>query len=155
MRKEELDLLIKFIKEAAREGACIDLTAKVSSHSADMSCRIIFGKKYMEKELDERGFKAIIQEGMKVIATPYVGDFIPLIGALDLQGLTRRVKAVRKIYDGFFDKIIDEHLNCEETQHEKAKDFVDILLGIVGSHEDSQHCIDRSCVKVARQVRKI
>ena len=50
MRKEELDLLIKFIQEAARDHVAVDLCTKVSSLSVDMSCRLVFGKKYMNKE---------------------------------------------------------------------------------------------------------
>ena len=101
MRKEELGLLIKFIQEAARDCAAVDLSAKVSSLSADMSCRMVLGKKYMDKDLDERGFKVAIQEGMQLLATPNIGDYIPYIAALDLQGLTRRMKAISKVYDDF------------------------------------------------------
>nr|POF19144.1 cytochrome p450 [Quercus suber] len=61
MREEELDLLIKFIQEAAHDHVAVDLSAKVSSLSADMSCRLVFGKKYMDKEFDERGFKSVLR----------------------------------------------------------------------------------------------
>ncbi|KAF2284127.1 hypothetical protein GH714_019281 [Hevea brasiliensis] len=64
MRKEELEILIEYIKEASRQRVSVDLSAKVSSLSADMSCRMVFGKKYMDKEFDERGFKAVIQEAI-------------------------------------------------------------------------------------------
>jgi hypothetical protein len=60
MRKEELDLLIKFIQGAARDQVAVDLSAKVSSLSADMSCRLVFGKKYMDEDFDERGFNSVI-----------------------------------------------------------------------------------------------
>jgi hypothetical protein len=52
IRQEELGLLIKFVREAA-----VDLSAKVSSLSADMSCHMVFGKKYADKELDKRGIQ--------------------------------------------------------------------------------------------------
>ena len=93
MIKEELDQLIKFIQEAAHEHVAVDLSAKVSSLSADMSCRLVFGKKYMDKELDERGFKSVIQEGMQLTATPNLGDYIPYVAPLDLQGLNQRMNS--------------------------------------------------------------
>ncbi|RVW55219.1 Cytochrome P450 CYP736A12 [Vitis vinifera] len=61
LRREELDLLIKSLKEAALARTAVDLSAKISSLSADMSCRMIFGKKYMDKDIDERGFKAVFR----------------------------------------------------------------------------------------------
>ncbi|KAH7565822.1 hypothetical protein JRO89_XS08G0022300 [Xanthoceras sorbifolium] len=69
MRKEELDLLIEYVKEAALLGIAVDLSAKVGALSADMTCRMLFGKKYMEKEFDERGFKAVTDETMELLAT--------------------------------------------------------------------------------------
>ncbi|XP_059433243.1 cytochrome P450 71AU50-like [Corylus avellana] len=144
MRKEELGLLIKFIQEAARDCVAVDLSAKVSSLSADMSCRMVFGKKYMDMDLDEKEFKAVIQEVMHLGATPNLGDYIPFIAPLDLQGLTRRMKAVSKIFDDFFEKIIDEHVQSKDEN--KTKDFVDVMLSFMGSQE-SEYRIERSNIK--------
>ncbi|KAE7998167.1 hypothetical protein FH972_002740 [Carpinus fangiana] len=140
MRKEELGLLIRFVREAAGERVAVDLSAKVSSLSADTTCRMVFGKKYMDKDLDERGFKAMIQDVMRLIATPNLGDYIPFIAPLDLQGLTRRMKAVSKVFDDFFEKIIDEHIQSKDQN--KTKDFVDVMLSFMGS-EKSEDRIQR------------
>lgn len=64
MRKEELDLLIESLKEATSDGDSVNLSAKVAALSANMSCRMVLGKKYMDDEFDEKGFKAVMQEGM-------------------------------------------------------------------------------------------
>ncbi|KAJ9177669.1 hypothetical protein P3X46_012861 [Hevea brasiliensis] len=125
MRKEELELLIEYIKEASRQRVSVDLSAKVSSLNADMSCRMVFGKKYMDKEFDERGFKAVIQEAMMLAAAPNLGDYIPQIAALDLQVFTRRMKAVSKVFDDFFEKIIDERIQSKDEN--RTKDFVDVM----------------------------
>ncbi|KAJ0041340.1 hypothetical protein Pint_26769 [Pistacia integerrima] len=144
MRKEELDLLIEYIKEAAEGGVAVDISAKVSSLSADMTCRMVFGKKYMEEEFDERGFKAVIQEGMTLTAIPNLGDYIPQIASLDLQGLTKRMKAVSKVFDAFFEKIIDEHVQSKDEN--RTKDFVDVMLSFLGS-EETEYKIDREHIK--------
>ncbi|KAM1052641.1 hypothetical protein ACFX13_000235 [Malus domestica] len=143
-RKEELALLINFIQEAARDRVTVNLSAKVSSLSADISCLMVFGKKYKDKELDEKGFKAVVQEGMHLAATPNFGDYIPFLAPLDLQGLTKRMKVVHKVFDDFFEKIIDEHL--QSTSEERPKDFVDVMLGFMGSVE-SEYRIERSNIK--------
>nr|QUN00503.1 cytochrome P450 736A266 [Tripterygium wilfordii] len=144
MRREEIKKFVEHIKDAAKEGVAVDVSAKVASLSADMTCRMVFGKKYMDKDLDERGFKAVIHEGMKLGATPNVGDYIPQIAWLDLQGLRKRMKAVSKVFDDFFEKIIDEHIQCRDE--DKVKDFVDVMLGIVGS-EETEYSINRGNIK--------
>ncbi|XP_052196532.1 cytochrome P450 71AU50-like isoform X1 [Diospyros lotus] len=144
MRKEELDILIDKIKQAAQDSITVDLSASVASMSADMSCRMVFGKKYAEEEFHEKGFKAVIQEGMKLGAIPNIGDYYPYVGKLDLQGLTRRMKAVRKVFDGFLEKIIDEHVQAGGQG--QNKDFVDILLAFMKS-DQADFRIDRCHVK--------
>lgn len=152
MREEELDILINFIREVANDGTTtVDISAKVSTLSADMSCRMVFGKKYMDKDLDEKGFKSVIQEGMHLAATPNIGDYIPYIAPLDLQGLTRRMKTIGKIFDDFFEKIIDEHIQSD-NKDDKTKDFVDVMLGFVGTQE-SEYRIERPNIKAIMLVK--
>ncbi|XP_065873169.1 cytochrome P450 71AU50-like [Euphorbia lathyris] len=145
MRKEEVNLLIDYIKAAACEGVAVDLSAKVASLNAGMSCRMVFGKKYLDKEIDERGFKAVIQEGMELAATPNLGDYIPQIAALDLQGLNKQMKALSKVFDNFFEKIIDEHIQFKDDNN-RTKDFVDVMLEFMES-EESEYRIGRDNIK--------
>ncbi|KAH7520679.1 hypothetical protein FEM48_Zijuj08G0170800 [Ziziphus jujuba var. spinosa] len=144
MRKEEVGLFIDSLRKSARDRVAVDLSAKVSSLSADMSCRMVFGKKFADSEFDERGFKAVIQEGMQLSAAPNLGDYIPPIASLDLQGLTKKMKKVGKVFDDFFEKIIDEH--AQSKDEDKNKDFVDVMLGFLGS-EESEYRIERSNIK--------
>ncbi|XP_022978482.1 cytochrome P450 CYP736A12-like [Cucurbita maxima] len=144
MRREELGLLVDYLRDAAKNRAVVNLSSKVCGVITDMTCLMVFGKKYADQEFDERGFKSVIQEGLQLVATPNMGDFIPQIAALDLQGLDRRSKAVSKIFDGFLEKIIDDHL---ESKHEnKTKDFVDVMLDIMNSQQ-TEYQIQRSNVK--------
>ena len=145
MRREEVGLLIKSFEEAARAGAAVDVSAKVALLSADMSCRMVFGKKYMDKDFDERGFKAVIQEAMQLAATPNIGDYIPCLLGLDLQGLTRRIKATGKVFDDFFEKIIDEHIH-KPKEEGQTKDLVDVMLDLMGS-EETEYNIQRANIK--------
>ncbi|GLT44008.1 hypothetical protein SLA2020_179270 [Shorea laevis] len=135
MRKEELNILIESIRGDVRDHVAVDLSAKVSSLNADMTCRMVFGKKYTDKDIDEKGFKAMIQESLKLAGTPNFGDYIPQIRALDLQGLTKRTKAMAKVFDDFLEKVIDDHL--QSRNEDRLKDFVDVMLDLMGSEETS------------------
>lgn len=144
MRKHELGLLIEYLKEAAHNKAVVNLSAKVTSLTTDIICLMAFGKKYGDEEIDERGFKAVIQEGMQLSAAPNLGDFIPAIAWLDLQGFTRKMKRVHKVYDEFLEKIINEHLVARGGK--KTRDFVDVMLDLIGSQQ-TEYQIDRSAIK--------
>ncbi|KAK1592093.1 hypothetical protein Q3G72_019396 [Acer saccharum] len=144
IRKEEVDLLIDYVKEAACGGVAVDLSAKVGALSADMTCRMVFGKKYMDKEFDKRGFKAVIEETMEIAAAFNMADYIPQISSLDLQGLKRRMKAVAKVFDEFFEKVIDEHVQSKDEN--RTKDFVDLMLSFMGS-EETEYRIERDHIK--------
>ena len=85
MRKEEIVLLIDFIQKAARERVVVDLSSMIMSVNWDMSCRMVFGKKYSDEEFDERGFKAVIEETLYLTATTNLADYIPFIAPLDCR----------------------------------------------------------------------
>ncbi|XP_069148570.1 cytochrome P450 71AU50-like isoform X3 [Solanum lycopersicum] len=88
---------------------------------------------YMDEDLDKRGFKALVKEVDELAATPNLGDFIPFLGVIDLQGLTRRLKDLSKVFDDFLEKIIDEHVQSGDQK--QSKDFVDTMLDIMQSGE--------------------
>ncbi|XP_065876677.1 cytochrome P450 71AU50-like [Euphorbia lathyris] len=144
MRKEELNLLVDHIKEASCQGIAVDLRDKITSLSADMSCRMVFGKKYMANEFDERGFLAVMKEFLRILSIPNLGDYFPLIAPFDVQRLTKKIEAVSKVFDRFLEKIIDEHIQFKEDKH--TKDFVDIMLEFMGS-EESEYRMGRDNIK--------
>ncbi|XP_077228718.1 cytochrome P450 71AU50-like [Tasmannia lanceolata] len=142
MRRQEVGLLVESLKGSSK--VVVDLSAKVASLSAGMTCLMVFGKKYEDDELDERGFKSVIQEAMSLSAAFNIADYVPYIGALDLQGLRRRMKAVTKVFDNFFEKIIDEHIDERQSGH--RKDIVDFMLSLMET-KDSDFHIDRTTIK--------
>ncbi|XP_015059923.1 cytochrome P450 CYP736A12-like [Solanum pennellii] len=134
MRRQQVEVMIKSLKN----GTCdhrvvVDLSAKISSLNADLTCLMVFGKKYMDEILDKRGFKALVKEVDELAATPNLGDFFPFLGVIDLQGLTRRLKDLSKVFDDFLEKIIDEHVQSGDQK--QSKDFVDTMLDIMQSGE--------------------
>ena len=149
MRKEEVGLLVEFFREAAGGKTAVDISAKISSLSADMTCRMVFGKKYMDSEFN--GFKAVIREALYLSAKLNLGDYIPQIAPLDLQGLTKKTKAVGKVFDDFLEKIIDEHIQGTDSE-EKPIDFVDVMLRFMGT-EESEYRIERPNIKAIILVR--
>nr|TKW30518.1 hypothetical protein SEVIR_2G043701v2 [Setaria viridis] len=73
-------------------------------------------------------------------AVSNVGEWVPWLGWLDLQGCSRRMKRLIELHDRFYEKIVDEH---EERRRRAgtgdgefvASDLVDVLLQL--TEEDS------------------
>ncbi|KAE8728080.1 putative Mitochondrial transcription termination factor family protein [Hibiscus syriacus] len=144
MRKQELDLLVHRIREAAYAGVAVDLSSMITSLSTDIACRMIIGKKYNRDDFSEKGFEATLREGMQVGSAFNLADYIPQIRGLDLQGQTKRMKAIAKDFDDFFEKIVEEHVQSKEEN--RTKDFVDVMLGFMGS-EETEYRVERDTIK--------
>ncbi|KAF6173718.1 hypothetical protein GIB67_032436 [Kingdonia uniflora] len=119
----------------------------VTSLSTYMSCRMVFGKKFKDGELDKlgkKGFQAVVQDGMKLTGLPNLADYIPYVGIFDVQGLAKRMKEVSKVFDELFESIIEEHVRDRDRSIDK--DFVDVMLSYMESN-NSEFPIDRSNIK--------
>ncbi|CAL4922773.1 unnamed protein product [Urochloa decumbens] len=59
-----------------------------------------------------------------------VGDFIPWVDWLDLQGYVKRMKKLRRMLDRFLDHVVDEHGERRRREGEGfvPRDMVDLLL---------------------------
>ncbi|KAL8490250.1 hypothetical protein ACS0TY_025962 [Phlomoides rotata] len=132
MRKAELGLLVDSIKQSAQIRATVDLSARVFGLSGDMNCLMVLGSKYSDKDFDEKGFKSVFKELSEVAAKFNVADYFPHIGGLDLQGLNRKMKQLSEIFDGFFEKIIHDHV---QNKGEKKGNIVDTMITILESGE--------------------
>lgn len=148
MRKKEVDFLIHHLREDAKNGVAVDLSSKISCLVSNILCVMVFGRNYNDKEFDEKG---VIQEATKLAAAPNLGDFIPGISGLDLQGFCGRAKCVGKVFDGFLERIVDDHL--ESNNENKTKDFVDVMLDLMSSTK-FEYQIDRSSIKAIILVSK-
>ncbi|XP_060185334.1 cytochrome P450 71AU50-like [Lycium barbarum] len=134
MRKQEVTNFVTFINLAASSGVEVDISAKLSTLSANMACLMVFGKKYTDDEFDERGFKDVIQESLVIAATPNIGELFPFLDVFDLQRVVPRMKELTKIFDKFLERVIDEHVQ-DSKEEKQTKDFVDTMMNIMQSGE--------------------
>ncbi|XP_075672498.1 dimethylnonatriene synthase-like [Castanea sativa] len=98
--------------------------------------RLIFNKKYVSGEskyetsiVSPEEFQEMIEELFLLNGVFNIGDWIPWLNFLDLQGYVKQMKALKKKFDRFLDHVFNEH----KKKMEGVKDFVpmdmvDILL---------------------------
>ncbi|RRT50170.1 hypothetical protein B296_00032069 [Ensete ventricosum] len=86
--------------------------------------------------IPQEEFKEIIEELMLLIDIISVGDLIPWLNFLNLQGYVKRMKMLRKRFDRLLEHVLDEH-NKRHRREGKAfvsRDMVDVLLVLADDH---------------------
>ncbi|KAL1827574.1 hypothetical protein ACET3Z_005986 [Daucus carota] len=147
-RRKELGMLVESLKKSAGAGEVVDVSEKVAHLTVDMTCKMLFGEIIKDKcELNE-----IIHEMAEIMGAFNIADYVPLLGALDLQGWTRRIRAASKTVDRILETIIDDHEEDACKGHNKPHgDFVDIILSLKNSerstHEHLAQIVDRTNIK--------
>ncbi|XP_050378360.1 cytochrome P450 CYP736A12-like [Argentina anserina] len=149
LRKEELGGLVRKLKVAAEEGGVVDISEKIGAMNEDITYKMVLGRT-RDARFD---LKAIIEESLSLVGAFNISDFVPSLAALDIQGLTKRLKKVRKQIDQLLEKIIDEHEQVTKSKKGKQgqhEDFVDVLLSLMNqplNPNDEQVYLDRTNVK--------
>lgn len=80
-------------------------------------------------------FKAMVMEVMVLAGVFNIGDFIPSLEWLDLQGVQAKMKKLHKRFDAFLTSIIEEH-NNSSSKNENHKNFLSILLSLKDVRDD-------------------
>ncbi|KAH9306142.1 hypothetical protein KI387_010546 [Taxus chinensis] len=65
-----------------------------------------------------------------IIQAPNIGDFLPYLDWLDLQGINRRMKKAHLFFDRVVQKIIDDHVSVKRKQTSNVTDIIDVLLAM-------------------------
>ncbi|KAJ6826964.1 flavonoid 3-monooxygenase [Iris pallida] len=127
------------VRELARSaGRAVVLKDFLSTLSLNVISRMVLGtKKYLHEEAGAAGavvspgeFKRMLDELFLLSGVLDVGDSIPWLRPLDLQGHVGRMKALSRKLDRFLERVLDEH--DERRRGEGAgfvaRDMVDVLL---------------------------
>ncbi|PRQ16517.1 putative flavonoid 3'-monooxygenase [Rosa chinensis] len=150
LRKDELGVLLRKLKKAAEEGGVVDVSGHIGVMNEDITYRMVLGC----KRDDRFDLKAIVEETFFLAGAFNISDFVPSLTALDIQGLTKRMKKVSKTIDQLLEKIIDDHEQVAKTtsgKQGKHEDFVDVLLSLMNQplnpNDEQVHFLDRTNVK--------
>ncbi|KAJ7955992.1 Cytochrome P450 [Quillaja saponaria] len=111
------------------------LKEHLSRFTLSILSRMVLGKKYFCESKFENSivtleeFQEILDEVFLLNGVLNIGDWIPWLQFLDLQGYVKRMKALKKKLDRFYDHVLDEHRAKKETEKDFVpKDMVDLLL---------------------------
>ncbi|KAJ0030286.1 hypothetical protein Pint_13512 [Pistacia integerrima] len=116
-------------------GKPIVLKDHLSRFTLSIISRIVLGKKYFCESKSETSvvtleeFQEMLDNLFMLNGVLNIGDWIPWMDFLDLQGYVKRMKVLKKRFDRFHDHVFDEHrAKREGVKDFEAKDMVDSLL---------------------------
>nr|XP_043625371.1 trimethyltridecatetraene synthase-like [Erigeron canadensis] len=132
IRVEETNALLRTIFNSS--GKEILLKDMLSTVSLNVISRMVLGKRYLDESKDSivspDEFKKMLDELFLLNGVLNIGDSIPWVDFMDLQGYIKRMKSVSKKFDRFLEHVLDEHISQRKAQGDKfvATDMVDLLL---------------------------
>ncbi|XP_073014403.1 trimethyltridecatetraene synthase-like [Typha latifolia] len=132
IRKEEVNALVFRLFNSS--GTKVLLRDYLYIASLSIVSRMVLGKKYLDESsgsiLSPEEFMKMIHEFFLLNGVLNIGDFIPWLDFLDLQGYVRRMKRLSRKFDRFLEHVLDEHKkrSYEEGEDLVAKDIVNVLL---------------------------
>ncbi|KAM7274938.1 hypothetical protein ACFE04_016804 [Oxalis oulophora] len=129
LMEEEIKGLIDSIRKD--EGSIINIGEMLVYWACNVLTRAAMNKRFEDK-VDGAKFGELAKIVMELIGAFCIGDYFPWFGWLDhFTGFESRLKLTSKRLDAYFDEVIREHKDDQnsESDHRK-KDFVDFLLCI-------------------------
>ncbi|MBA0669644.1 hypothetical protein Goklo_029774 [Gossypium klotzschianum] len=138
-RKEVLTHFIESLKEAAAAKEVVNISKKVGNLNAKMILNMILGP---VKKYEEFNLKEIIEELLYMVGVFNLADFVPFLGAFDLQGLKARTRILGEKLDKALETIINDH------QQQKLDDFISTMLTELNKQiNPNGDIMDRNCIK--------
>jgi cytochrome P450 len=155
IRVEEVARMLGSILETCQRGLPIEIREEMSTVSNNIISRMVLGRRYLDKEAGNKirpeELKKMLEEFFVLNGVLNIGDYIPWLAWLDLQGYVGRMKKLSKRLDVFLEDVVEEHDRRRKgVENYVAKDMVDVLL----QHADDPQ-LDLSRIKVKGFIQDI
>ncbi|CAN6196084.1 unnamed protein product [Urochloa humidicola] len=135
IRDEEVRALLRGLPS----GRVVRLRPHLQMAVLGVISRMVLGKKYVEANEGGGGappaatpaeFRKLVDEFFALNSAFNLGDYVPWLDWLDLQGYVRRMKRMCKRFGRFLERVLDEHEERRRREGEGfvARDMVDVLL---------------------------
>ncbi|KAM3693716.1 hypothetical protein ACJW31_07G004900 [Castanea mollissima] len=127
IRVEEMRAFMSRLCTLSGTGKPLKLKDHLFVHNLNIISRVVFGKNCVSSESKNETSTVTHEELVEMLDELFflhgvfnIGDWIPWLDFLDLQGYVMRMKALSKKFDKFLDHVLHEH----NAKKEGANDFV-------------------------------
>ncbi|KAK6944458.1 Cytochrome P450 [Dillenia turbinata] len=136
IRAAEIGLMIHGIYEMALGSKPVKLPEMLGCAMANMIGLVSINRRvFVSQGSESNEFKEMVVELMRLSGLFNIGDFIPSIAWMDLQGIQRRMKSIHKNFDALLVKMIGEHSSAAQKR-EGNPDFLDFVMESMGKSDD-------------------
>ncbi|TKY71171.1 Geraniol 8-hydroxylase [Spatholobus suberectus] len=137
VRRKKVQQLLAEIHQSCQIGEAVDIGTAVFKTTINLLSNTIFSVDLIQSAGTAGEFKDLVTNITKLVGTPNLADYFPILKTLDPQGIKRRqTKNVEKVLD-IFDGLVEQRLKQREgTDVDYVhKDMLDALLNISRENE--------------------
>ncbi|XP_051114783.1 flavonoid 3'-monooxygenase-like [Andrographis paniculata] len=136
IRQEEVGILIRALANV--QGTPAYLGQMINVCATNAIARVMLGRRVVSHKcggVDAKAeeFKAMVVELMALSGVFNIGDFIPPLEGLDLQGVAAKMKKLHLRFDAFLAKILDEHKMNDSNHVTRHADLLSTLISLKDS----------------------
>lgn len=135
VREDEAALLLQSLLVDSRDGKIVSVLSRISSATTNMISRMSIGSSLSELasgcQASTDNMKDILNEMISLSGVFNIGDFIPGLQWMDLQGYVRRMKTLNRKLKKAFHEIIDARRELRKSDSIwSPEDLLDVLLSV-------------------------
>lgn len=135
LRRAEVDRMVREV--LGRRGQVVELPEFLFSAMANMIGQVVLGRRVVDEAGGEaaREFKEMVVELMTSAGLVNVGDYIPAVAWMDLQGLGRRMRQLWARLDRIWSRMLADHeaaMSARQPGGHRRLDLVDRLIACRG-----------------------
>ncbi|CAN1258631.1 Geraniol 8-hydroxylase [Linum perenne] len=147
-RRKKIQELLEGVRRNACENKAVDIgKAAFMTTFGALSTTVLSLDLTDEASEDAREFKEVARCIMDEAGKPNLGDYFPVLGKLDLQGIHRRMSTYFGKVLNLFGRIIEERLKKRNSEaYVSGNDMLDTLLDIV-DQENRDASMDLDLIK--------
>jgi flavonoid 3'-monooxygenase len=146
VRQEEVAILIQVLAKAKGSPKPVNLGQSLNLCTVNALGRVMLGYRVfgdgtsgVDPKADE--FKSMVVEVMVLAGIFNVGEFIPWLEWLDLQGVAAKMKNLHKRFDRFLTDILEEHKKNHLGHNDgtrKHRDLLSTLISLKDHNDDDE-----------------
>ncbi|KAM7471459.1 hypothetical protein LguiA_009642 [Lonicera macranthoides] len=148
VRQEEVSIMTKAMASAGKSNRAVNLGKLINVCTTNALGRVMIGRRVFGEESGGKDAKAKADEFKKMVVEVMVlagvfnlGDFIPTLEWLDLQGVTSKMKKIHARFDAFLNGIIKEHTTSsakgEDSRGGTTRNHVDLLSTLISLKDNN------------------
>lgn len=134
-RKEEADCMVRFVMEKSLKGELVPLRDVFKSFSLNNTTRMLQGKRFFGLQdagpEDTARIAALSGDAFELMGAFNIGDYIPWLRWLDLQGYNRRCQKALERMEEVVNPVLEDHRARRKGNPDvEPSNFIDLLLNL-------------------------